>query len=122
VHASISVDVEGRLSVADTGSTNGTFINGERIAYGKAVPFSESDTVGFGSVEVQFTLILPEPVEEITDAESPEDGSVQIGGFEFRSRAEEPPSELPAAKTKTDPGSPDAADAAAEPEREDRPE
>src|SRR5437762_118069 len=35
IHASLTVDGEGRLIVADTGSTNGTFVAGERISYGK---------------------------------------------------------------------------------------
>ncbi|MBP7476495.1 MAG: FHA domain-containing protein, partial [Pyrinomonadaceae bacterium] len=35
IHASLMVDGDGNLTVADTGSTNGTFINGERMAYGK---------------------------------------------------------------------------------------
>ena len=37
MHASLKLDAENRLVVADTGSTNGTFIDGERIAYGKAI-------------------------------------------------------------------------------------
>lgn len=91
VHASIAVS-DGGLSVADTGSTNGTFINGERIAYGKAVPFTESDKVTFGTVDVAFELIEPEPVPE---EETTNSDSVQIGDLEFRSRVADttPPSE-----------------------------
>lgn len=54
IHASLVVDVDGNLSVADTGSTNGTFINDTRIAYGKAVKLVEGDRVKFGSIEVRF--------------------------------------------------------------------
>jgi pSer/pThr/pTyr-binding forkhead associated (FHA) protein len=52
VHASMRINQEGRLVVADTGSTNGTFINGERIAYGKAFVVGEDDKLKFGTVEV----------------------------------------------------------------------
>ena len=34
--------------VADTGSTNGTFVNNKRIAYGKAYQLTDSDNVPFG--------------------------------------------------------------------------
>lgn len=54
IHASLSVGDEGVLSVADTGSTNGTFINDHRIAYGKAVRLHEGDRVKFGTIEVRF--------------------------------------------------------------------
>lgn len=57
IHASLVADTEGNLSVADTGSTNGTFINDERIAYGKAVKLVEGDRVKFGSVEVVFERV-----------------------------------------------------------------
>jgi pSer/pThr/pTyr-binding forkhead associated (FHA) protein len=45
---------EGTLLVADTGSTNGTFINGRRIAYGEARQIEDGDVVGFGDIEVRF--------------------------------------------------------------------
>jgi pSer/pThr/pTyr-binding forkhead associated (FHA) protein len=63
-HASISIASDGSTSVADTGSTNGTFINGERIAYGKSVAFGLDDTLKFGAVEVTIkTETEPDPVE-----------------------------------------------------------
>ncbi len=58
IHASLTVDNYGALSVADTGSTNGTFINGQRISYGKATLLVAGDRLKFGTVEVEF-----EPVE-----------------------------------------------------------
>jgi hypothetical protein len=54
IHASIVMNREGTLLVADTGSTNGTFINGRRIAYGEARQIEEGDVVGFGDIEVRF--------------------------------------------------------------------
>jgi FHA domain len=54
IHASLVMNREGTLLVADTGSTNGTFINGRRIAYGEARQIEEGDVVGFGDIEVRF--------------------------------------------------------------------
>jgi len=54
VHAAVRMDSSGTLLVADTGSTNGTHINGVRIPYGEARPIAEGDVVAFGEVEVRF--------------------------------------------------------------------
>jgi FHA domain len=54
IHATLKMDDAGTLLVADTGSTNGTHINGARIAYGEARPIAEGDMVAFGDVEVRF--------------------------------------------------------------------
>jgi pSer/pThr/pTyr-binding forkhead associated (FHA) protein len=52
IHAAFVLSAENQLMVADTGSTNGTFINGQRIAYGRAFPVGENDKVKFGNIEV----------------------------------------------------------------------
>jgi FHA domain-containing protein len=54
IHATLVMNHEGTMLVADTGSTNGTYINGRRIAYGEARNIEEGDVVGFGDVEVRF--------------------------------------------------------------------
>jgi hypothetical protein len=54
IHASLVMNREGTLFVADTGSTNGTFINGRRISYGEARQIEDGDVVSFGDVEVRF--------------------------------------------------------------------
>jgi len=54
IHAALMLNQQGTLLVADTGSTNGTFINGRRISYGEARQIEEGDVVGFGDVEVRF--------------------------------------------------------------------
>jgi hypothetical protein len=54
VHAALVMNPEGTLLVADTGSTNGTYINGRRITYGEARQINEGDVVSFGDVEVRF--------------------------------------------------------------------
>ncbi len=87
-HASIAVDASANLSVADTGSTNGTFVNGERIAYGKAVPVKRNDWVKFGMVDVLFELV-PQAAETVDASKTQISGqdTVKIGGFEFTSKA-----------------------------------
>ncbi len=57
IHASLRMDNLGTVLVADTGSTNGTHINGQRIPYGEARPINEGDLVAFGDVEVRFRRI-----------------------------------------------------------------
>ena len=53
IHAALLMTTEGSLLVADTGSSNGTYINGRRISYGESRVIEEGDVVGFGNVEVR---------------------------------------------------------------------
>jgi hypothetical protein len=53
IHAALLMTAEGSLLVADTGSTNGTYLNGRRIAYGESRVIEDGDVVGFGDVEVR---------------------------------------------------------------------
>jgi len=53
IHAALLMTAEGTLLVADTGSTNGTYVNGRRIAYGESRLIEDGDVVGFGDVEVR---------------------------------------------------------------------
>lgn len=82
IHASLAINVDNRLCVADTGSTNGTFINGERIPYGKAVEISEGDIVRFGLVDVEFERVPATADEEtggdeeVSNSSRPQDGGV----------------------------------------------
>lgn len=66
-HASLAFNSEGSLVVADTGSTNGTFINDSRIAYGKAVGITTQDRLRFGSVGVRLSM----PSVVLNSGESP---------------------------------------------------
>ncbi len=61
VHAALLLNSEGILQVADTGSTNGTFINNQRIGYGKAFPIADTDKVHFGTVEILFKKVMAHP-------------------------------------------------------------
>jgi hypothetical protein len=53
IHAALLMTAEGTLLVADTGSTNGTYLNGRRIASGESRLIEDGDVVGFGDVEVR---------------------------------------------------------------------
>jgi len=85
-HASLTVDAEGNMTVADTASTNGTFVNGERIAYGKAVPVGAEDKLKVGSVKLAMELRRREiSVEE--EAAEEEEAMVSPEGLEFKIRS-----------------------------------
>ncbi len=71
-HATMMLNAERRLVVADTGSTNGTFVNGKRISYGKAIELGEGDKLKFGAINVSFEIAPVEPADEL----EPEPASV----------------------------------------------
>jgi FHA domain len=81
-HASLAVNAEGNFIVADTGSTNGTFLNGNRLVYGRAFTIAEADKVMFGTVEVYFRRVAKptEFVENIAVEEEipPTQAGIQI--------------------------------------------
>lgn len=54
VHSALVMNAAGELMVADTGSTNGTFVNGNRLAYGTSQKINDADVVRFGFIEVRF--------------------------------------------------------------------
>lgn len=83
IHASLFYDPDSSLMVADTGSTNGTFINGERISYGKAFEISVGAIARFGTVDVVFDHI-PRPVEPEEETIDDPEATLAIGEFEFR--------------------------------------
>lgn len=91
LHASLMLNESGQLVVADTGSTNGTFIDGERIAYGKAITFSPGQKLRFGTVEIAMEVLEEIPAEVPTaDAPEPiEDEVYKIGDFEFAAKTGE---------------------------------
>jgi len=80
MHASLLLNSEGKLVIADTGSTNGTYLNDERIAYGKAIEIFASDRVKFGAVEVVLKF-TPEVAPEVSaDAETE---AYTVGDMQF---------------------------------------
>ena len=102
MHASLMLNTEGQLVVADTGSTNGTFVDGERISYGKAVTFSAGQKLKLGSVELAFEILEQsvakeaEPGPELAKTEA-----YAVGEFEFTRKISEPdePKPTPPAET-----------------------
>lgn len=88
-HASLLLNKEGSLIVADTGSTNGTFVRGERIAYGKAIAIASGDPLMFGVVRVDLSFEMKRPEPAPTEA-------FKVGEFEFASRKSEPNVQVPA--------------------------
>ena len=62
-HARI-VGEDGAFYVEDTGSSNGTYVNGHRIA--GRVPFAEGDTLQIGPYELELCVEKPEPTTELT--------------------------------------------------------
>ena len=82
IHASLALSARHYIVVADTGSTNGTFVNDVRIAYGKAVELEPSDKLKLGSVDVEFEItVKPRPV-----VLAPVEDAYKVGDLEFKSR------------------------------------
>jgi pSer/pThr/pTyr-binding forkhead associated (FHA) protein len=83
-HAEVSYD-KGLLSLRDVGSTNGTTVNGQRLAHQVDQLLKDGDEVAFGSVSMVFTREaewpegveaewppdLPEPLAEETMVSAP---------------------------------------------------
>ena len=82
IHASLVLGSDLSLSVADTGSTNGTFVNGERISYGKSVKLATSDVVRFGMVDVVFEHITDRP-DDSRPATPSQESTFRSDGSQF---------------------------------------
>lgn len=57
-HATVAVDDNGHASIKDEHSTNGTFVNGDRILPGVAVRLADGDVVRLAA-DVSAAVILP---------------------------------------------------------------
>lgn len=62
-HALIQVDEEGAVQLVDLGTTNGTFVNGNRLAAKRPQALEDGDRVRFGSSYV-LKFVRPAPCEE----------------------------------------------------------
>lgn len=100
VHASLLLNKEGRLVVADTGSTNGTFVRGQRIPYGKAIEFEPGSDLMFGLIRVSVDLQLETPSESKAGPAKTE--KYKVGEFDFSMRPTSP-AELPSPPAPTEP-------------------
>lgn len=78
MHGSLLLNSDGKLVVADTGSTNGTYLNGERIAYGKAIEIFEGDKLMFGAIEVDLDFKLAPRVSPDAKTEAYSVGDMQF--------------------------------------------
>ncbi len=57
-HATVSMDDSGRASIRDENSTNGTFVNGDRVLPGIAVRLADGDIVRLAA-DVSAEVMLP---------------------------------------------------------------
>jgi hypothetical protein len=57
-HATVTVDDAGYATIRDEQSTNGTFVNGDRVLPGTAVRLADGDTVRLGA-DVSGDVLLP---------------------------------------------------------------
>jgi hypothetical protein len=87
MHASLLLNSHAKLVIADTGSTNGTYLNDERIAYGKAIEISNSDRIKFGAIDVTLEF-TPDAlaVEEVSPDAKTE--AFTIGDMQFMKKTE----------------------------------
>lgn len=87
-HAAIVLNAERKVVVADTGSTNGTFVGGERIDYGKAVEIRSGEKVKFGTVDVTIDIAKDPPPPEPERLEPAKTEAYKVGEFEFSKKTE----------------------------------
>ena len=87
MHASLLLNSEGKLVVADTGSTNGTFLNEERIAYGKAIEIFAGDKLKFGAVDVAMEFVPTKIEKEEVSADAPTE-VYSVGEFQFTTKTD----------------------------------
>lgn len=76
-HATLMINAEGKFLIADTGSTNGTFIGSERLAYGRAFEINEADKVKIGHVEVYFRR-TPKATDFVTEDFAEEEDETEV--------------------------------------------
>jgi pSer/pThr/pTyr-binding forkhead associated (FHA) protein len=87
-HAAIVLNADRKVVVADTGSTNGTFIGGKRIDYGKAVQIRSGEKVKFGTVDVTIDIAKDPPPPEPKQIEPAKTEAYKVGEFEFSKKTE----------------------------------
>jgi FOG: FHA domain len=87
-HAAIVLNAERKVVVADTGSTNGTFVGGERIDYGKAVELKSGEKVRFGTVDVTIDIAKDPPQPAVSPIDPAKTEAYKVGEFEFSKKTE----------------------------------
>jgi pSer/pThr/pTyr-binding forkhead associated (FHA) protein len=71
LHARVSVDADGVCTIEDLGSTNGTFLNGERISAPEAL--SIGDTIELGQTTLEVRELPLDEAPPPTDVRVPDD-------------------------------------------------
>lgn len=76
-HATVTVDDHGHATIRDEHSTNGTFVNGDRVLPGTTVRLADGDTVRLGA-DVTADVMLPrqEPDPSSLSRERSQNGQV----------------------------------------------
>ncbi len=87
MHASLLLNAQAKLVVADTGSTNGTYLNGERIAYGKAIELAAGDKLKFGAIDIELNFTADERDGAEVSPDAPTE-AFNIGDFQFSKKTE----------------------------------
>jgi pSer/pThr/pTyr-binding forkhead associated (FHA) protein len=64
-HATVTVDDAGHATIRDEHSTNGTYVNGDRVLPGTAVRLADGDTVRLGA-DVTADVLLPRQQDDPT--------------------------------------------------------
>lgn len=62
-HALLKVDADGKARLTDLGSTNGTFVNGQKVPMRSTIVLQDGDRLRFGS-NVMVKFVRPDPCEE----------------------------------------------------------
>jgi len=105
-HARVAPDNDGRFAIEDLGSTNGTFINGRRLAGRTTLETGDRIEVGASALVVQVGNLQPTPTASGTIAPPPRDAEPEPGP------EPEPPAEAPPPETElAEPGTPESAPA-----------
>lgn len=91
-HAALVLNSAGQVVVADTGSTNGTFIDAKRIPNGKALEVVSGKPMKFGSVEVTIDIAAAPKVEvtpEVKELSTAKTEVFKVGDFQFAAKKTE---------------------------------